>query len=149
MTRLPLFVLLSTICYAQQPILYNHAAVNAASYAPFGLPLKYASTVLMAPDGLTAYLRFPAPQIDSSRLGTNKFRALETALRLRTLHERFPHEPGAEILSHQHTDAGIDRDHVGVVPLCQWIESIHEAVAAPGLAVTVPDVFENSETRLR
>jgi uncharacterized protein (TIGR03437 family) len=36
--RLILFSLLGAICYAQQPILYNHATVNAASYAPFGLP---------------------------------------------------------------------------------------------------------------
>jgi uncharacterized protein (TIGR03437 family) len=33
-----LFGLLGAVCYAQQPILYNHATVNAASYAPFGLP---------------------------------------------------------------------------------------------------------------
>ena len=32
------FSLLGAICYAQQPILYNRATVNAASYAPFGLP---------------------------------------------------------------------------------------------------------------
>ncbi len=33
-----LFSLMSAICYAQQPILYHRATLNAASYAPFGLP---------------------------------------------------------------------------------------------------------------
>src|ERR1700690_287098 len=36
--RLPVLLFLATALFAQQPILYNRGAVNAASLAPFGLP---------------------------------------------------------------------------------------------------------------
>src|SRR5579862_5526609 len=36
--RFALFFLGSCALFAQQPILYSRSAVNAASYAPFGLP---------------------------------------------------------------------------------------------------------------
>src|SRR5580704_11529149 len=67
-----------------------------------------------------------------------------TALRLGVLHEGFPYEAGARIFRHQHSDAGVDADDVLVVPVFQRIEGIDEAIAAPGLRVTIADVPQHT-----
>ena len=58
------------------------------------------------------------------------------ALGFGILHEGLPDEGGARIFRHEHGDAGVDADDVGVVPVLQRIEGIDEAVAAPGFAGT-------------
>ena len=61
---------------------------------------------------------------------TNPARSMP-ALRFRILHERVPHETGARIFRHHHGDARVDAHHVGVVPVRQRIERIHESVSRP------------------
>src|SRR5262249_29792101 len=74
----------------------------------------------------------------------------EAALRFRISHECAPHEPGAQILSHEHGNSGINRNHIRVVPLLQRIKRIYEPVAAPGQgSVAVLNILENTQCSLR
>src|ERR1700722_825916 len=66
-----------------------------------------------------------------------------TALCLRILHERLPHETGARILGHEHCDAGVDAHNVLVIPVIQRVEGIDKAVAAPGLRIMRADVLQH------
>src|SRR5437588_12953946 len=52
---------------------------------------------------------------------------------LGVLHESIPYEGGAEILRHQETDAEIDADDLGVVPVEVGMEGVAKTVAAPGV----------------
>src|ERR1700728_2481566 len=56
-------------------------------------------------------------------------------LRFGIFHKGLPYEPAARIFCHEHGDAGIDPHNVVVVPVLQWVESIHETVFAPGLRI--------------
>src|ERR1700682_6314412 len=71
------------------------------------------------------------------------------SLRLRVFHKSLPHEGGTHIFSHEHGDSGVNADDVSVIPIFQWIESVDEAVAVPGLRVTISDIFEDPHRGLR
>ena len=47
-------------------------------------------------------------------------------------HELLPDEAGTGIFGHQNGDAQIDAEYVGTVPVGEGIESVDEAVGAPG-----------------
>lgn len=48
------------------------------------------------------------------------------------LHKLFPDKTGAHVFRHQQRDAGVDAQHVGVVPVGERIEGVDETVFAPG-----------------
>src|SRR5271165_1950697 len=48
-------------------------------------------------------------------------------------HEGLPDEFGTEVFSHEDTDAEVDAEDVGVVPVGGGMEGVDKAVAAPGL----------------
>ena len=56
---------------------------------------------------------------------------------LRVLHEGVPDEGGAEIFGHEETNAEIDAEDVGVVPVQLGVEGVTESVAAPGVLTEV------------
>src|SRR5260370_8857750 len=56
---------------------------------------------------------------------------------LGVLHEGVPDEGGAEIFSHEQTDAEIDADDFGVEPVEVGVEGVAKAVAAPGIPAKV------------
>src|SRR6266478_5816113 len=56
---------------------------------------------------------------------------------LGVLHEGVPDEGGAEIFGHEETDAEIDAEDLGVVPVEVGVEGVAEAVTAPGIFAEV------------
>ena len=58
--------------------------------------------------------------------------SFHSTLRFRGLHECFPYKTGAQIFRHQQDDSSINSDHIGVIPVLQRIERVHEAVLGPG-----------------
>ena len=68
---------------------------------------------------------------------------LHSTLRLRGFHERVPDKPGSQIFSHQQNDSSVDADHVGIIPVLEGIEGIHEPVLGSRLRVTVSYRLQN------
>ena len=79
-------------------------------------------------------------------LSNSKPSALETSLRLAVPHESAPDKTRAQILGHHHCDSGINADHVGVIPVLQRIERIHEAITGPA-TVTVALLYILQNTK--
>src|SRR5579859_4275699 len=52
---------------------------------------------------------------------------------LRVFREGLPEEAVAQVLSHEHTDAQVDAQNVGVIPVAVRMEGIAKSVAAPCL----------------
>src|SRR3974390_1182071 len=76
--------------------------------------------------------------------------APEAALYFGGAHEGVPDEAAAQIFCHDHRDAGIDADHVCVVPVRQRIKSVHESIRCPCLgAVLFADGSKYSQRRVR
>src|SRR5260370_28233077 len=66
---------------------------------------------------------------------------------LGVLHEGIPDEGGAKIFGHEETDAEIDAEDFGIVPVEGWVGGVAEAVAAPGvLAEVVAEGAEDADT---
>src|SRR3979411_1606203 len=53
------------------------------------------------------------------------------------LHEGIPDKGGAEIFGHEETDAEIDAEDLGVVPVEVGVEGVAETIAAPGISAEV------------
>src|SRR5271163_1635047 len=70
-----------------------------------------------------------------------------SALRFRRLHEGAPDEAGAQILGHEHRNARVDSDHVGIIPVLEWIERVNEAVLGPRRGVSVADRLQYPHRR--
>ena len=69
---------------------------------------------------------------------------------LGVLHEGVPDEGGAEIFGHEETDAEIDAEDLGVVPVEVGMEGVAEAVASPGvLAEVVAEGAEDADAIAR
>ena len=69
----------------------------------------------------------------------------ESALRFRIFHERVPDEVAALVFRHEHADAGVDSEHIGVIPPSQRVECVEEAIALPGLRILRAKIAENSD----
>src|SRR5277367_564106 len=79
----------------------------------------------------------------SSRMLRVEPSLLHAELRFLILHERVPNQAGALVFRHQHRDAEIDAEHVGVVPASQRIERIDQSVAPPGFAIALANGAQN------
>lgn len=73
-----------------------------------------------------------------------KARALQGDGDFRILGEGLPHEARAEVFGHEDSDAEIDAEDVGIVPLGVRVEGVAEAVSSPRvLGVAIPERVEN------
>src|SRR5438270_11946109 len=69
---------------------------------------------------------------------------LHSPLRFGILHKDFPDIAAARIFGHDHGDAGINTDHVGVVPVFQRVERIYKSVAAPRLWIMGTNISQHT-----
>ena len=65
--------------------------------------------------------------------------SFDSTLRFSGPHEGMPDKAGLQIFSHQRDDAGVDSNHVGVVPVFEGIECVDETVPGPGRRVAAAD----------
>src|ERR1700687_4318883 len=70
--------------------------------------------------------------------------ALHAALRLGILHESIPDESSAVIFRHEQGNSRVNADHVGVVPIPERVEGIHESILAPCAPVAILDVVQHA-----
>src|SRR5579864_1979339 len=76
---------------------------------------------------------------NKSRMLSLEPRPLHPALRFLILHECFPDQARPLIFRHHHRNAQVDAEHVGVVPIRQRIECVHQAVPSPSLGIALAD----------
>ena len=57
--------------------------------------------------------------------------SLHGAPRVGVLHEDIPDQTGAEILCHQHGDAEVDAENIGVIPVGCGMKCVHKAIPSP------------------
>src|SRR5438477_10938339 len=83
--------------------------------------------------------------LENVRLAGVESNFLHRGLRFGILHEGIPNETAAVVFRHQHGDAQINAQHVRVIPSCERIESIDEAVLLPHLIpVRTTEISQNS-----
>ena len=80
----------------------------------------------------------------SRREGGFEAGELHATPRFRILHEGIPHEPAPQVLRHQHGDAGVNADDIGIEPFGKQVECIDESILGPGLiTVTKSDIAKD------